>query len=380
MKRLVHSLVAVAVLAPAALSAQFHGITFPPDGGNQHATVSQWIGLVEVTIDYHSPHVHAPDGTDRTGKIWGGLVPYGLANLGFGTCGDQCPWRGGANENTTFTVDHDVLVQGQPLPAGAYGLHFIPGADEWTIVFSKDSTSWGSFFYDAKDDALRVTAKPEKGEYREVLTYEFPERRLGKATAALKWENLALPWTIEVPNANDLYVENIRRQLKTSPGFSWEAWNDAAQFCLTNKVNLAEGLAWAEAAAHRPGLGQENWTTLVTLSRLEAANDKADDAKKTWTKALASPSASPFDLHAAGRQLLADKKVDLALQVFETNAKRNPGAWPVEVGLGRGYAAAGRTKDAIQHLKIAVGQAPDEGNKKNLQGLIEKLEKGEKID
>ena len=144
--------IAAAVLALAALlaagpaAAQFPGVTVPPSGGNQRATVAQGIGLVRVSIDYSSPHVHSPSGEDRKGKIWGALVPYGMANLGFGTCGDQCPWRGGANENTVFTTSHDIKVQGQTLPAGTYGLHFIPGKEEWTVVFSKNSTSWGSFF------------------------------------------------------------------------------------------------------------------------------------------------------------------------------------------------------------------------------------------
>ena len=140
-------------LATGPAAAQSKGITLPPSGGNQRATVTQGIGLVRVTIDYSSPHVHSPAGEDRHGKIWGKLVPYGMANLGFGTCGDQCPWRGGANENTVFTTSNDVQVQGKFLPAGSYGLHFIPGKDEWTIVFSKNYTSWGSFTYDAKEDA-----------------------------------------------------------------------------------------------------------------------------------------------------------------------------------------------------------------------------------
>ena len=148
-----------------AANAQFGGLTLPPSGDNQRAVVTQYIGPVKISIDYSSPDVHAPDGSDRRGKIWGTLVPYGMTNLGFGTCGDNCPWRGGANENTVFSTSHDIKVQGQPLAAGSYGLHFIPSENEWTAIFSKNFTSWGSFTYDTKEDALRVTAKPEKSEY-----------------------------------------------------------------------------------------------------------------------------------------------------------------------------------------------------------------------
>src|SRR3982750_1524159 len=96
--------VAVALGLAGSAAAQFPGVTLPPSGGNQRQTVIQQIGLVRVTVDYSSPHVHSPSGEDRKGKIWGTLVPYGMSNQGFGTCGDQCPWRGGANENTTFTT------------------------------------------------------------------------------------------------------------------------------------------------------------------------------------------------------------------------------------------------------------------------------------
>src|SRR4051812_7420485 len=104
-------------LAGVAVAQTVPGVTLPPSGGNERQTVLQTIGLVRVSVDYSSPHVHSPLGEDRKGKIWGGLVPYGMTSLGFGTCGDQCPWRGGANENTVFTTSQDIKVGGKPLPA-----------------------------------------------------------------------------------------------------------------------------------------------------------------------------------------------------------------------------------------------------------------------
>lgn len=367
-------LMAAAALAlPAA--AQFSGVTMPPDGDNQKSSVSQNIGLVKLTIDYSSPDVHAPDGTDRAGKIWGELVPYGLANLGFGTCGDQCPWRGGANENTVFTTSHDVQVQGQTLPAGSYGLHFIPGPEEWTVIFSKNNTSWGSYTYDAKEDALRVKAKPAKSEYHEWLTYEFTDRKPDKATVALKWENLQVPFDVAVPNSVDLYVQSMRNELRSSPGFTWQGWNAAAQYALRNKTNLEEALGWAQQAANPP-LGTPNFVTLSTLARLQEANGKAEDAKKTMDRALNHPTAAPFDIHAYGRQLQMEKKYDDAMKVFELNAKRYPGQWPVQVGLARGHAALGHKEQALKIAREALPQAPDEPNRKNLEDLIKQIEAG----
>jgi hypothetical protein len=136
-------LAAIALLIATVASAQ-GPLTQPPDGDNQHATVIQHLGLVTVTIDYHSPDVHAPNGSDRRGNIWGKLVPYGTTDEAFGTC-SECPWRAGANENTTFEVSHDVKIEGQPLPAGKYALFMIAGPEEWTLVFSKNSHSWGAF-------------------------------------------------------------------------------------------------------------------------------------------------------------------------------------------------------------------------------------------
>lgn len=361
-------------------SAQSLGLSLPPSGDNQKARVSQWIGPVEVTVDYNSPDVHSPTGEDRTGKIWGALVPWGMADLGFGNCGDQCPWRGGANENTTVKISHEVQVQGKTLAAGTYGLHFLPGQDEWTVIFSQDSTSWGSYFYDVREDALRVTAKPAKGEYREWLTYDFTDRDADHATLELQWENLRLPLTIQVPNIDQLYLAAIRRDLRTTPGFEWKNWEAAAAFCLERNVNLDEALVWAKTAAENPNVGQENFTTLVTLARVQAALGKAEEAKKTYDRAFEHRTAAPVDLHQLGRRLLAEKKPAEAMRVFEANAQRFPKVWPTEVGLARGHAALGNKAEALRHAKIALTQAPDEAAKKNLETLIGQIEKGVAVD
>jgi len=365
-------LVAAVLLAAAPVLAQ-PGLTQPPDGDNQFASVTQGIGLVRVTIQYNSPDVHSPTGEDRRGKIWGGLVPYGMASLGFGTCGDQCPWRGGANENTVFTTSHDVKIEGQPLPAGSYGLHFLPGQDEWTVIFSKNHTSWGSFTYDVKEDVLRVKVKPEKNAYNEWLTYEFIDRKPDRAMAALAWEDLRVPFTISVDNVADLYIDEMRRELRSSTGFTWQNWAAAARYCLQNNRNLEEGLKWAQTAAS-PGLGQENFTTLATLSELQAANGKADDAKKTLERAIDHPTAGPVDVHLYGRQLLAQNKKEEAMRIFELNAKKHPNAWPVHVGLARGNAALGRNKEALAEARLALDTAPDANSRQGVEMLIKQFE------
>ena len=363
--------VAAALAAPAA--AQPAVVTLPPDGDNQRSTVTQQIGLVRVTVDYSSPDVHSPTGEDRTGKIWGELVPYGMADLGFGTCGDQCPWRGGANQNTVFTTTHDLLVQGKPLPAGSYGLHFVPGPEEWTVIFSKNSTSWGSYTYDASEDALRVQAKPQPSEHHEWLTYEFTDRRPDRATLALEWERLALPIELGVEDATGLWVENLRRELRSNPGFDWRGWQAAADFTLASNAHLEQGLEWARTAVEGP-LGQANFRTLSTLSRLQEATGHSADAAKSMEAALEHPTAGPFDVHGFARQLQTAGKNEEAMRVFQLNARKFPGVWPTAFGLARGHAGLGQNEQALEQARAALAQAPDEQGKAAVEGFIKQLE------
>ena len=371
-------LISVSLISVPRLALAAQGLTFPPNGENPQASVTQAIGPVRVTVEYSSPRVVRGE-DNRRGKIWGELVPWGVADLGLNGC-TACPWRAGANENTTFTVTHAVKVQGQALPAGTYGLHMIPGQEEWTIVFSKDASSWGSYWYDPRQDALRVTAKPGKSEYHEWLTYEFAERHPDRAVLALKWEDLQVPVSIGVDDVNALWVDNMRTDLRGWAGFFWQSWQRAAAFCAQNNVNLPEALRWAERAVTDPySGGEENFQTLETLSQLQALNGRAEEAAKTFQKAVNHRTAGPIQIHVAGRQLLAQGKKQEALQVFQLNARRFPNEWPVHVGLMRGYAAVGDNKRALQEARLAVAQAPDELNRKSLQAAVKTLEEGKEL-
>lgn len=370
--------VALPLLLLAAGPAFAQRLPGPPSGDNQRATVTQDIGPVTVSVNYSSPRV-VLKGDDRRGKIWGTLVPYGMTDLGFNNC-KSCPWRAGANENTVFTVSHDVKVQGQPLHAGKYGLHMIPGKDEFTVIFSRNSSSWGSFSYDPKEDALRVTAKPQKSDYHEWLTYEFTEREPARATVALKWEDLQIPFTIAVDDAEATYVAQMRDALRGPTGFDWHNLVQAANYTAQHKVGLADGLAWAQRAVNPAMGGHEDFTTLMTLSRLQDANGRGEDAKKTWSKAMADPSATPIDIHQVGRTLIAEGKKQEALKVFQINAQRFPDKWPVHVGLMRGYAAVGDKDRALAEARLGLKQAPDEANRKSLEQAIKKLEEGKNVN
>jgi hypothetical protein len=365
-------------LAAATAVASAQSITLPPSGNNQRQTVTQHIGLVTVSIDYSSPRVISPSGENRRGKIWGTLVPYGIYDLGFNN--RRGPWRAGANENTVFEVSHPVKVQGQPLPAGRYGLFMIAGEREFTVVFSKVSTSWGSFSYEESEDALRVTAIPEKSPYREYLSYDFIDRKPDRATVALEWDELRVPLTIQVDDMPELYIENMRRELRNAPGFTWQAWNAAAQYCLGVNRNLDEALKWADASISLPFVGQENFTTLSTKAQILQKLSRTAEADQVMAKALDLPGAQPVEIHQYGRQLLAQGRKADAMAVFQKNQKRFGDTWPVHVGLARGYSAMGDYKNALKHAEIALGQAPDPLNKKSLEDAVEKLKLGKDMN
>jgi Flp pilus assembly protein TadD len=370
-----HALSVAALLALTSGAAIAQTVTLPPSGDNQRSEVTQQVGLVKVSVEYSSPDVHGPNGEDRRGKIWGALVPYGIYDLGFNN--RKGPWRAGANENTVFTVSHPVKIEGKTLPAGRYGLHMIAGPDEWTLIFSKNSSAWGSFTYDEKEDALRVTVKPEKAPYREWLSYDFTDRHPDRATVALAWEELRVPFTIAVDDMPSLYIDNLRKELRGAAGFNWQDWDAAAQYCLRQNKNLEEALAWSDYSIATPGVGQANFTTYSTKAQILEKLSRATEANAVMAKAIALPTASALEIHQYGRRLLAQGQSQDALAVFQKNAERFGDQWPIHVGLARGYSAVGDYKSALKHAELALAQAPDPVNKKSLEDGVAKLKAGQ---
>jgi hypothetical protein len=155
------------------------------------ASVTQRIGIAtDIKIDYSRPGV-------KGRKIWGGLVPYGLAPGDKESNNKPFPWRGGANENTTIAFTNDVSIEGHKLPAGRYGMHFIPSETTWIVIFSKNDSSWGSFKYNQDEDALRITVTPVKAPLQEWLAYGFDDLKPQSAVAYMHWEELKVPFKIE---------------------------------------------------------------------------------------------------------------------------------------------------------------------------------------
>lgn len=256
----------------------------------------------------------------------------------------------------------------------------ITGPEEWTLILSKNSSAWGSFSYEESEDALRVRLKPERAPYREWLTYEFLDRQPDRATVALEWEELRVPFTIGVEDMTGLYIDKIRDDLRGAGGFQWQNWDAAAQFCLQKNRNLEEALKWANNAISLPFAGQANFTTYSTKARILEKLNRLDEAQTLMTAALDLPNAGPTEIHQYGRQLLTGGKSKEAMVVFQKNAKRFGDAWPVHVGLARGHSALGDYKTALKHAETAVGQAPDPLNRKALEDAIVRLREGKDMN
>lgn len=350
----------------------FSQLTTAPSGGNKKAIVGERIGLTDVTIHYDRPGVKG-----REGKIWGNLVHAGFVNQGFGSS-KAAPWRAGANENTSISFSNDVKIEGKELPAGKYGLFIAYDPNESTVVFSKNSSSWGSYYYDEKEDALRVKVKPVAlDRSNEWLKYEFANQTDSSATVQLVWEKLSIPFKIETDIVND-QLESFRKELRSDKGFYWPAWYQAAQWCADRKVNLEQALQWADTATSPIFGGSTQFPPYAAKAQILTLLGRNDEAAANMKTALLYGSMQ--DIHQYGRQLLAGKRNKEALEVFKMNAAKNPKQFTTLMGLARGYSGIGDYKTALKYAQQAQPLAPDPGNKANVETVISKLKEGKDIN
>ena len=316
-----------------------------PDGSPK-ASVGQTVGLSEFSVDYHRPAVNKR-------KIWGELVPYGDT------------WRAGANQNTTLSASTPFTFGGKAVPAGTYGVHMLPSEGEWTVILSSQAKAWGSFSYDAKEDVVRVAVKPEAADFVERLSYTFDEPTKDATALALRWEKLrvAVPITVDTKAVT---LASIRDQLRGLPRFSWQGWNQAANWCARNDVTTDEALAWADRSLSM----QKTFANLRTKALLV---EKKGDAKAAAAlRAQALPLATEADVNNLGYQLLGDGKTAEALEYFRKNAKEHPQSWNVWDSLAEGLGQSGDAKGARENYEKALSMAPED-QKRRISGEIGKL-------
>ena len=343
------------------------------NGYTKKATVSEQIGFTDVTITYHRPAVKG-----REGKIWGETVHKGFIDQGFGK-GNPAPWRAGANENTTIEFTNEVKVEGKTIPKGKYGFFIAFDPVESTIIFSKRSDAWGSFFYDESEDVLRVKVKPQPLETLvENLKYEFTGQTANAAFITLLWERLAISFKVEVDLQKQQF-EALLTESQNPRGFTSQGLIIAAKWTLDNNYELAKGLEWATTASNQKFPGDPtSFQALSIKAKILERLGRSEESATALKKAL--PLGSLSELQQFGRSLLNDKKPKNALEVFQFSYDKNPDQFISLVGMARGLSANGQYAKALEFAVKASASAPNEANKKAVEGMIEKLKAGKDIN
>jgi tetratricopeptide (TPR) repeat protein len=333
---------ALALFVPPAAAQQ--QIQLPE--ASPAASATQSIGLAEFTIRYHRPAVNKR-------KVWGELVPYGEV------------WRAGANENTTLTASTPFTFGGKPVPAGTYGVHVLPAADEWTFILSSESKAWGSYSYDPKEDVVRVAVKPAAADDTERLAWSFDEPTNDGVRLTLRWEKM----TASVPVGIDskaVTLASIREQLRGLPRFGWQGWNGAAAWCLRNKTNLEEAMTWADRSISM----QPTYTNLRTKAGL--LEMKGDPAGAADLRKRAQGLATEADVNNQGYALLGEGKADEAIALFRKNAADHPQSWNAWDSLGEGLEKKGDKAGALESYRKALSMAPED-QKKRITDVLARL-------
>ena len=221
---------------------------------SQKAIVGQTIGLTEVMVTYHRPAVK-----DR--ELWGKLVPY------------DAVWRAGANDNTVISFSTDVSIEGKELKAGSYGLHIIPSeAGKSEVIFSKNTSAWGSFSYTPDEDALRVMIESTETPHYEFLTFLFEDITPTSANCALVWGKKKFPFKISA-DVHNIVFSSLKDELRNRSGWTWRGWNEAANYALQNDVNHKQGLRWATRSVFMT----PNTPNLLVKARLTAKVQETKD-------------------------------------------------------------------------------------------------------
>jgi len=338
-----------------------------PDTTNLVCLTGRKIGVTEIQIHYSAPGVKG-----REGRIYGtNVVPFGYQVLGYGSK-VASPWRAGSDECTTISFSTDVTINGQKLPAGKYAFFIEVHEDSSVLIFNKNIKEWGSYFYRKDLDVLHVPTVQQKNlpALQERLLYQFANQTDKSVDINLLWERWSFPIKVEV-DLKATVLENIREQMSGAIGFDPASLEAAARWCVMNEINYNEALNWINSAVD-PGLGGRNTFNALSV-KAELLKKLGNQQEATTIMNAAMESATPIEMHTYGRQLLAEKKVNEAFEVFQKNYTKNKGAWPTNMGMMRVYSAMGNYKKALEHAKAALPQAPDDQTKQFLETAIKTL-------
>ena len=343
MKRLLLLLGAVGVCC--TLSWAQSAVTHQPRV-SQKAMTGQTIGVAEVMVIYHRPAV-------KEREVWGGLVAYQ----------DAQPWRAGANENTLFKLSHDAQIGGKTLEAGKYGLHvLIPSESSCQVIFSHNTTAWGSYAYNPAEDALRVEAKLKKADrFYEFLTYHFENITETSTDCYLSWGDKSIVFSIDMDVHGQTFA-SLKSELQTQAGWTWKGWNEAAGYCLRNDVYLQEGLAWASQSVFM----NPNPSNMLIKARLTAKVKGASEAEtpqivlETMEKDLNTFPVTWKEWNAAANYSLQQAtNLEKGLAMSEKSTKMFSDMNNMIVK-GQLLSALGKEKEASKVKKLALENATNQ--------------------
>src|SRR5215471_7167570 len=276
---------------------------------SQKASVTQTIGVTDITITYSRPAVKgrtifadAPATMEARAKGEATLDNQNERQPGEPIVPYNHIWRAGANEATTFQVTDDVLINGQALKAGIYSLQAIPGKDEWTIIFNNDAGQWGSFTYDSKKDALRVKTKAQAvSENEESLSYTFDPVSENSATVNIRWEKVRVPFTVEVKDVKALWRAKADAVMAANP--TNEVLPLQAAQTYANDKNWDEALKLVDQSIKI----KETFRNLSAKSNILWAAGRKEEALKVGDEAIAKGKAENANISAFEKRL-ADMK------------------------------------------------------------------------
>lgn len=254
----------------ARVSAAEKEFQFPAP--SQHSTITQRVGLTDVSVDYSRPDKHGRE-------IFGGLVPYGKV------------WRTGANAPTRIKFSDAVKIEGKELPAGEYAFYTIPGENEWTIIFSKNLKLWGAYGYKPDADALRVTAKPTTLPNEvETFTIGIANLKDDGATITLDWDKTRVPvelTTNTVEKVNAEIAEGLKNPAELKPGFYYQA----ASFYYDHDKDLDQAAKWIDTAIEKQK--EPRYFIYYKKAQIEAKLGRKDKAKAAAEKSIELLKAEP---------------------------------------------------------------------------------------
>lgn len=342
-------------------SAQFHTLNIPQ--ASPKVNESQKLGVSKITINYSSPSVKGRD-------VWNNprIIPQE---------GNPIPWRAGANMNTTITFSTDVLVEGQLLKAGTYGFHIIPKGNTFTLLFAHNNNQWGSYYLDIdKDVSLSVDVTSVESPFSEQLDFEFLNRTENSLVIGLEWAKRRIPFKVEV-DLNKTTVESFRSELRGINTYHWQAWNDAANWCLNHDTNLEEALEWVNRSING-GYGgfaaNKNLSNLGVKIRLLKKLNKTTELDATKAEAMRL-NVTENEANDFGIFLMRNGFYKDAYEYNNVQFKQYPKAWFLQLNRGLSQYFLGNTKAAIKDIKKVMESAPKQYHNR-LNEISKEVESG----